>query len=84
MSSEEIIEKLQQIVQPFIKEGLLISIEDELVKDLGFDSIDIVDLVVHIEDQFSIEFSDTQLDNFKKVRDIVNLIQMNSNVRINN
>lgn len=83
MNNEEIIEKLQEIVQPFIKEGLVISFEDELVKDLGFDSIDIVDLVVHIEDVFSIEFTDNQLDNFKKVSDIVNLIQMNSNVARN-
>jgi acyl carrier protein len=83
MNSNEIIEKLQGIVKPFVKEGLLISIDDELVKDLGFDSIDIVDLVVHIEDTFSIQFTDNQLDNFRKVRDIVSLIEIHSNDRNN-
>lgn len=80
MNSEIIIAKLQEIVNPFIKEGKTISIEDELVKDLGFDSIDIVDLVVHIEDTFLIQFEDSELDSFKNVHDIVNLIQQKSPV----
>lgn len=79
MNNNEIIIKLQEIVMPFLKEGKILTIEDELVNDLGFDSIDVVDLIVHIEDVFKIQFTEDELDTLKKVSDIVKIIRLKSN-----
>ncbi|MBP0979055.1 MAG: acyl carrier protein [Oscillospiraceae bacterium] len=52
-----------------------ITIESNISDDLGADSLDIVDLVMSIEEEFDLEFQDEQIDNFKTVGDIVNYIE---------
>lgn len=79
MNNNQIVEILQSIVEPFIEDKKQILPSDNLADDLGFDSVDIVDLIVHIEDQFRIEFTETELDSFKTVSDIVNIIKRKTN-----
>ncbi len=45
--------------------------------DLGADSLDVVDLVMAIEDEFSIEIPEDQVENIKTVGDIVKYIEDN-------
>ena len=52
-----------------------ITIESNISDELGADSLDIVDLVMSIEEEFDLEFQDEQIDNFKTVGDIVNYIE---------
>ena len=83
MDNNTILEKLHQIVQRFLKGSNKINMEDKLVDDLGFDSIDIADLVVDIEDAFEIHFADEELNKLVIVNDIVNLIETKVNAKSN-
>ncbi|WP_353101574.1 acyl carrier protein [Myroides odoratus] len=78
MNDNEIILILQEIVNPFIEKGKIISINDELADDLGLDSIDVVDLVVFIEDKFSIVLEEEELDSLKSISNLVELIKNKS------
>ncbi len=48
-----------------------------ITDDLGADSLDVVDLVMAIEDEFSIEIPEDQVENIKTVGDIVKYIEDN-------
>ncbi len=54
-----------------------IQMESRLLDDLGADSLDVVDLVMAIEDEFSIEVSDEALENMTTIADAVNYIEAN-------
>lgn len=73
-----IFEKLQEI----IAEQLEMNIEDveltsELIDDLGADSLDVVDLVMSIEDEFEVEVPDEALEDIRTVEDVVKYIEDN-------
>ena len=46
----------------------------EVVKDLGADSLDIVEMIMNIEDEFGISVPEDEAVNIKTVDDIANLI----------
>lgn len=53
--------------------------EDSSIQDdLGADSLDVVDLVMAIEDEFSVEIPEDQVENIKTVGDIVKFIEDNA------
>ena len=52
-----------------------ITMESNIGEDLGADSLDVVDLVMTIEDEFEIEVPDDQIENIKTVGDVVNYIE---------
>ncbi len=54
-----------------------IHMDSRLLDDLGADSLDVVDLVMAIEDEFSIEVSDEALENMTTIADAVNYIEAN-------
>lgn len=54
-----------------------ITMESELIDDLGADSLDIVDLVMTIEDEFEIEVPDEAIENMRTVGDAVKFIEEN-------
>lgn len=43
--------------------------------DLGADSLDIVEFVMEIEDQFEIQFEDERIEELKNIGDAVNYIE---------
>ena len=43
--------------------------------DLGADSLDVVDLVMALEDEFDVEIPEDQVENIKTVGDIVKFIE---------
>lgn len=53
----------------------LITPESSIVDDLGADSLDIVDLVMSLEDEFDTEIPDEAIENIKTVGDIVHFIE---------
>ena len=55
-----------------------ISMESDIVEDLEADSLDVVDLVMSLEDEFGIEVPDEAIENFKIVGDIVRYIEENT------
>lgn len=48
--------------------------EDSVFKDLGIDSLDLVDLVFELEEEIGVEFEDEELLQIKTVKDLLNLI----------
>jgi acyl carrier protein len=51
-----------------------ISLEAEFISDLGADSLDIVELLMSLEDEFDLEISDEEAEQIKTVKDAVNYI----------
>lgn len=48
---------------------------DSKISDLDIDSIDLVDFIMLIEDEYSVEFSDEELDEIETLADIVSVIE---------
>ncbi len=51
-----------------------ITLESEIVKDLGADSLDLVEMLLSMEENFGITISDEETENIKTVKDIVDII----------
>ena len=49
--------------------------EARLAEDLEADSLDVVDLVMSLEEEFDIEIPDEEVENIKEVGDIVKYIE---------
>ena len=54
-----------------------VKMESSITDDLGADSLDVVDLVMSLEEEFDIEIPDDQVENVKTVGDIVKFIEEN-------
>lgn len=52
-----------------------ITMEAKLAEDLGADSIDAVELIMNIEDEFNVQVSDEEAQNIKSVGDIVRFVE---------
>ncbi|MCI5816362.1 acyl carrier protein [Ruminococcus sp.] len=59
------------IVEQFDVDESLVTPEADMQEDLGVDSLDVVDLIVIISEEFDIEIPDEVVDNIKTVGDIV-------------
>ena len=55
-----------------------ITLDSAIIDDLGADSLDIVDLVMSLEDEFETEMPDEAIEDIKTVRDIVHFIEENA------
>lgn len=51
-----------------------IKLESKITEDLGADSLDAVELIMAIEDEFGIQVSDEAAQNIRQVSDIVDLL----------
>lgn len=52
--------------------------DSEVIGDLGADSLDIVDLVMTLEEEFDTEIPDEDIENLRTVGDIVKYIEERS------
>ena len=51
-----------------------ISLESEIIKDLGADSLDLVEMLLSLEENFGVTVTDEQTESIKTVKDIVDII----------
>ncbi len=71
-------EKLQEIIAAqFDKEPDDITMDTDVQEDFGADSLDIVDLLMTIEDEFDIAIPDEEVTEMKTVSDLVKYIENN-------
>ncbi|RKH66347.1 acyl carrier protein [Corallococcus aberystwythensis] len=49
--------------------------ESSFIEDLGADSLDIVELVMAMEEEFEVEIPDDEAENIKTVGDAVNYVK---------
>ena len=63
-----VLEKVKAILsEQFDVEEDSITADTSIADDLGADSLDVVDLLMSIEDEFEIEIPDEEIDNIKTV-----------------
>ncbi len=71
-----VFDKLQQIIVDELGvEASQVTLEADINDDLGADSLDAVELVMAIEDEFEIKVSDDIAQTFKTVQQIVEFIE---------
>lgn len=74
-----VLEKVKAILaEQFDVEEDKITAETDLQEDLGADSLDVVDLLMSIEDEFEVEVPDEEIENIKTVGSLVSYIEANS------
>lgn len=74
-----VFEKLRTLLsEQFDIEEDEITMESKLTDDLGADSLDVVDLIMAIEDEFQVEILDEDIEKVVTVGDIVNYINDNN------
>ena len=74
-----VLEKVKAILaEQFDVEEDKITEATDLQDDLGADSLDVVDLLMSIEDEFEIEVPDDEIENLKTVGALVSYIEANS------
>lgn len=74
--NEEIYEKLKGIIveQLGVKEEE-ISPEAHFADDLGADSLDIVEMIMAVEEEFTIQVSDDEAETLQTVQDVAKFIE---------
>lgn len=55
-----------------------VTMDASIMDDLGADSLDIVDLVSSLEEEFDLEIPEEQVENIKTVGDIVKHVEDNA------
>lgn len=73
-----VLEKVKAILaDQFDAEEDSITPETSIQEDLGADSLDVVDLLMTIEDEFEVEVPDSEIENIKTVGNLVTYIEQN-------
>lgn len=73
--NNNIFEKLKAIVVNQIGiDAEIVKPESDIIKDLGCDSLDIVDMLMSVEDEFGVTIDDSDVSEMKIVLDVVNFI----------
>jgi acyl carrier protein len=79
MEREELFEKVKVVIVDQLNVEDDDVVEDaSFVDDLGADSLDIVELVMALEEEFGISIPDEEAENIKTVGDAVTYIATNS------
>ena len=78
MSSEEIFEKVKNIIVDLLQVSEdSVTLQSQFIDDLGADSLDLVELIMGIEEEFNIEIPDGEAEKVVTVEDVVEYIKEN-------
>ena len=79
MSSEEVFDKVKEIIveQLGVAENA-VNMEASFIDDLGADSLDIVELIMALEEEFDIEIPDSDAEKVVTVGDVVDYLKDNA------
>jgi len=76
MSSEDIFEKVKGIiVEQLGVADTAVTMEASFIDDLGADSLDIVELIMALEEEFDTEIPDSDAEKIVTVGDVVDYIK---------
>ena len=76
MGSEEIFEKVKKVIMEQVGvSDSAITLEASFIDDLGADSLDIVELIMALEEEFDIEIPDNDAEKVATVGDVVDYIK---------
>ena len=71
MSRVEILQKMQLVIQEQMGKEDIVLTEDTKLDDLGVDSIELMEFIINLEDEFALEISDDTIDQMVKVADLL-------------
>lgn len=79
LNRDEVLKRIKDVIKAFNKDtdAEKISLETAFNKDLGLDSLDTVELLVAVEEEFEIEIPDKIADDLKTVGETVEYILSN-------
>ena len=78
MNTEDIFEKVKEIiVEQLGVEEDLVTMESSFIDDLGADSLDIVELIMALEEEFDLEIPDSDAEKVVTVGDVAEYIKDN-------
>ena len=75
MTEKEIFDRSVTIIQERQGEDFVVTESLSLKDDLDADSVDLMEFILTLEDEFSIEISDEEIDQLQSVGDVVKIIQ---------
>ncbi|MEM1168299.1 MAG: acyl carrier protein [Cyanobacteria bacterium P01_H01_bin.35] len=82
MSKEEILDKVQTIVSKQLEKNKEeVKAESNFANDLGADSLDTVELVMALEEEFGVEIPDEEAEKIATVQAAVNYIEQQTTAK---
>lgn len=73
-----VFEKIRAIIVDKLDvEESRVTMDTDIMKDLEADSLDAVEVILGVEEEFGLEIPDEAADSFSKVSDIVNYVEAN-------
>ena len=77
--SDDLLKKIVTIVADKldIKEENKVTVDAQFIDDLGADSLDTVELIMEIEEQFEIDIPDEDAEKIQSVKDALDYIKKN-------
>ena len=74
MSRVEILQEMQLVIQEQLDREDIVLTEDTKLDDLGVDSIELMEFIINLEDELSLEISDNTIDHMDKVSDLLDYL----------
>ncbi len=74
MTEKEIFDRIVTIIQERQGEDFVVTESLTLKDDLDADSVDLMEFILTLEDEFSIEISDEEIDQLQSVADVVQVV----------
>ncbi len=73
-----VLEKIKSLLAEQLDADIdTMDVDTDIARDLGADSLDVVELLTNIEDEFGIEIPDEEIENIKTIGDLCEYIQNN-------
>lgn len=78
-STEAILEKVKKIVAEQLGRKVEeVKAEAKFIDDLGADSLDLVELIMSLEEEYGIEIPDTAAEKLRSVQEVIDYIKAES------
>ena len=75
MTDQQIFDRIVTIIQERQGEDFVVTENLSLKDDLDADSVDLMEFVLTVEDEFGIEISDDEIDQLQSVADVLKAIK---------
>lgn len=75
MTDQQIFDRIVTIIQERQGEDFVVTENLSLKDDLDADSVDLMEFILTIEDEFGIEIGDEEIDNLQSVADVLAIIK---------
>jgi len=75
MTDQQIFDRIVTIIQERQGEDFVVTENLSLKDDLDADSVDLMEFILTVEDEFGIEISDEEIDHLQSIADVLEIIK---------